>query len=128
MTRSTKKRARAINNKAQTDAQVLLYKKVQAAKKIIDGLEKTTKIYIKAVDNMNVEFKCLQFQLIEQDLESIIRHIEDLNANGPREPHNEVSLADSEEPLEAEQVEPESVDSEEVETLDNVTSIGSREL
>lgn len=100
-----KKNIRLVDSKPENatdlteiEARTLLLKKVAAAKKIAENLADTSRTYIQAIKSINKEFSCLQFQLIHQDLESIIMHVEDLEANGPKEAHSEVSLAESQAP------------------------------
>lgn len=92
------------NAKSKFTAQELLVRKLMATKKTIKNIEKTCKIYKNAMEGITGEFNCRQFQMIGQDLESILVHIQDLEDNGPDKAHDEIPLEDSEESVPEEKV------------------------
>ena len=82
------------------EAQEQLVRELMAVKKVIENIKDSSIIFKKALEGMNAKYKCLQFQLILQDLESTIGHIDSLETDGPKTPHDEISLEDSEIPEE----------------------------
>lgn len=59
-------------------------------------LEKTIPDLRAAVNKMHEKVPCKQFQLMVQDLDSIVIHLNDLKYNGPSEPYIDILLEDSE--------------------------------
>lgn len=59
-------------------------------------LEKTIPDLRAAVNKMHEKVPCKQFQLMVQDLDSIVLHLNDLKYNGPSEPYIDIPLEDSE--------------------------------
>lgn len=96
LARKGKLKGLEVDEVIEKEQQELLAKKVLAVKKIMDNMKKSVGIFSQAITNINSEFKCLQFQMIQQDLESILNHIDSLETEGPKVAHAEVSLKDSE--------------------------------
>ena len=85
-----------------TEAQAQLLGDIKKVKNMVDSLDRAVTQFQKGFSIAQEKYNCHQFQLIQQDLESILMHIKDLEENGPKESHREVPLEESEmnEPLE----------------------------
>jgi len=100
MSKTKKKRNKKYNPNNRIDAKnlnerELLVRKLMAAKKTIENLKKTAAIYKNVFEGITGEFNCRQFQMIGQDLASILIHIHDLEENGPSKAHKDIPLEDS---------------------------------
>ncbi len=97
MTRKLKKgKLKLVDDGNKKEAQEQLVRELMAVKKVIENIKDSSVIFQNALEGMNEKYKCLQFQLILQDLESIITHIDSLETDGPKTPHSEVPIEDSE--------------------------------
>jgi len=84
------------NNQKKKEAEDALKADLVKMKKVIENINDTCGIFRATMIKINEKFKCYQFQMIEQDLESIMLHIEDVEKNGPRAAQEEIPLEDSE--------------------------------
>ena len=97
MSKKDKKRNKKHNPNKDMDAQKkVLNDDIHAVKRCVEGVGKVAEVCRNSMQKIDERYACLQFQLIIQDLESILMHIEDLEVNGPKAPHSDVPLSESE--------------------------------
>ncbi len=101
--KNKKKMSEVFDNESDKHESERIISDMIATKKIVENLKSTVEIYEAQMVNINKRFSCLQFQLIVQDLNSILHHIESLETKGPSPAHEEIPLEKSEmEPTEHE--------------------------
>ena len=96
----TKKAVGVPHGPTKEEAEEQLVRELMASKKVVENINDSCDIFLKAMQGIRKKYDCLQFQLIEQDLESILGHIDNLQENGPMEAHRDVPLEESEMPME----------------------------
>lgn len=79
-----------------TEQQQALLGDISKVRKMVDNFKETTVIYQKKFDEVMIAYNCHQFQLIAQDLESILQHISSLETEGPVTAHKDIPLEESE--------------------------------
>lgn len=85
---------------SEDEQKMLLISKMGDIKKLVNNLKYTANVYKKTFEGVCGEFNCRQFQMIGQDLASILMHIDDIETNGPDDAHEDIPLEKSEIPLE----------------------------
>ena len=97
MSKKDKRRNKKYNPGKHMDAQKKeLSDDIHAVKRCVEGVGKVAEVCKGSMERIDGRYKCLQFQLIIQDLESILMHVDDLETNGPKVPHSEIPLSESE--------------------------------
>jgi len=97
MSKKDKKRNKKYNPDKVNDARRKeLLDDITKVKRCIEGIGQVAGVCKNSLKNIDSTYNCFQFQLMIQDFESILMHIEDLQNSGPKPVQREVPLEESE--------------------------------
>jgi hypothetical protein len=97
MSQVKKKRNKKYNPDKKMDAQRKeLLDDITKVKRCVEGIGQVAGVCKNSLKKIDDRYNCFQFQLMIQDFESILMHIEDLQNVGPKPVQKEIPLEESE--------------------------------